>query len=159
MSHDCKTCHGIRNFLIGFDQWANTWFGGDPQETISSRAGKAQRKGRRWAKVLCWGLRRLGKRKSWRLMRLSPLRADSQRLSWQETRRRRLRTWGHMHFGVLGEKTARGPARLAPYEKNIFQMRYRSAHIDVDPNFAGSDNRHAAKRPSSAAEVFQLQST
>ena len=28
------------NVLIGFDQWANTWFGGDPDETISSRLGK-----------------------------------------------------------------------------------------------------------------------
>ena len=28
------------NVLIGFDQWINTWFRGDPDETISSRIGK-----------------------------------------------------------------------------------------------------------------------
>ena len=28
------------NVLIGLDQWINTWFRGDPDETISSRIGK-----------------------------------------------------------------------------------------------------------------------
>lgn len=41
------------NLLIALDQFANTVMGGDPDETISSRAGKAARKGRRWACVLC----------------------------------------------------------------------------------------------------------
>ena len=49
----------IHNVLLGFDQWVNTWFGGDPDETISSRAGKAARKGRNWAVGLCWGLDKL----------------------------------------------------------------------------------------------------
>ena len=31
----------IRNLLISLDQLANTVIGGDPDETISSRAGKA----------------------------------------------------------------------------------------------------------------------
>jgi len=34
------------NVLISFDQLANTLLGGDPDETISSRAGKKQRKGK-----------------------------------------------------------------------------------------------------------------
>lgn len=29
------------NWLIGLDQWVNTWFKGDPDETISSRMGKS----------------------------------------------------------------------------------------------------------------------
>ncbi len=37
---------------------ANTILGGDPDETISSRAGKLQSK-RRWAKALCWFLNKL----------------------------------------------------------------------------------------------------
>lgn len=38
---------------IGYDQLANVAFGGDPDETISSRAGKEKKRGRRWACVLC----------------------------------------------------------------------------------------------------------
>lgn len=38
---------------VSFDQVANTAFGGSEDETISSRAGKEARKGRRWACVLC----------------------------------------------------------------------------------------------------------
>lgn len=37
------------NLLISIDQLANTIFGGDPDETISSRTGKLMHK-RRWAK-------------------------------------------------------------------------------------------------------------
>ena len=49
---------GAINMLIATDQWFNTLFGGDPDETISSRAGK--RKGtNRFAKVLCWLLNKL----------------------------------------------------------------------------------------------------
>ena len=44
------------NILIGIDQLGNTLAGGDPDETISSRAGKAKKKGRVWAKVLCVAL-------------------------------------------------------------------------------------------------------
>lgn len=38
---------------VSYDQLANTAFGGSEDETISSRAGKAARKGKRWACVLC----------------------------------------------------------------------------------------------------------
>lgn len=34
----------VINVLIGADQLVNTLFGGDPDETISSRAGKAVRR-------------------------------------------------------------------------------------------------------------------
>jgi len=33
----------ILNWLVGLDQWVNTWFAGDPDETISSRLGKSHR--------------------------------------------------------------------------------------------------------------------
>lgn len=38
---------------VSYDQLANTAFGGDEDETLSSRAGKAARKGKRWACILC----------------------------------------------------------------------------------------------------------
>ena len=38
---------------VSYDQLANTAFGGDEDETISSRAGKASVSGRRWGCVLC----------------------------------------------------------------------------------------------------------
>jgi len=38
---------------VSFDQLANTAFGGNEDETISSRAGKARLKGKPWACVLC----------------------------------------------------------------------------------------------------------
>lgn len=41
------------NLLIALDQFANAMLAGDPDETISSRAAKAQEKGRRWGCVLC----------------------------------------------------------------------------------------------------------
>jgi hypothetical protein len=41
------------DLAIAHDQLANTAFGGDPDETISSRAGKAARNGERWACLLC----------------------------------------------------------------------------------------------------------
>lgn len=44
---------------IGYDQLANAAFGGSEDETISSRAGKAQQSGKRWACVLCRLLDRL----------------------------------------------------------------------------------------------------
>ncbi len=44
------------NVLIGIDQLGNTLIAGDPDETISSRAGKDLVKGRRWARTLCWFL-------------------------------------------------------------------------------------------------------
>lgn len=44
---------------VAHDQLANTAFGGNEDETISSRAGKAARDGRRWGCVLCKLLDRL----------------------------------------------------------------------------------------------------
>jgi len=41
------------NILISLDQLINTIFGGFPDETISSRAGKAQRKGKKWGIITC----------------------------------------------------------------------------------------------------------
>lgn len=41
------------NLLLALDQGINTLLGGDPDETISSRAGKAMLKGKRWGCVLC----------------------------------------------------------------------------------------------------------
>ena len=43
----------IFNILISFDRFANALFGGDPEETISSRAGKALNEDKIWGKVLC----------------------------------------------------------------------------------------------------------
>jgi len=47
--------HGTRarRVTVGFDQLANAAFGGDEDETISSRAGRAQIEGKRWACILC----------------------------------------------------------------------------------------------------------
>ena len=50
------------NVLIGIDQLANAITGGDPDETISSRAGKARRQGRWWGCVLCRLLDRIDPR-------------------------------------------------------------------------------------------------
>jgi hypothetical protein len=44
------------NLLLAVDQAANAVTGGDPDETISSRASKSRGLGRRWARVLCWAL-------------------------------------------------------------------------------------------------------
>lgn len=41
------------NILIALDQFGNALFAGDPDETISSRAGKAMREGKAWGCVLC----------------------------------------------------------------------------------------------------------
>lgn len=41
------------NILISIDQLANTFLGGDPDETISSRAGKKAREGKLSSKLLC----------------------------------------------------------------------------------------------------------
>lgn len=41
------------SLAIAHDQLANTAFGGNEDETISSRAGKAARSGKRWGCVLC----------------------------------------------------------------------------------------------------------
>lgn len=42
------------NILISIDQFANTLFNGDPDETISSRIGKKVKNGKRgWRYSLC----------------------------------------------------------------------------------------------------------
>ncbi|WP_349609172.1 hypothetical protein [Cupriavidus sp. DF5525] len=41
------------NILIALDQFGNALAAGSPDETISSRAGKAQAAGRRWGCILC----------------------------------------------------------------------------------------------------------
>lgn len=53
--------HGRRawRLAIAYDQLANTAFGGNEDETISSRAGRARRQGKRWACLLCRLLDRL----------------------------------------------------------------------------------------------------
>jgi len=43
----------IKRILISIDQLGNTLTGGDPDETISSRAGKARREGKWWGCQLC----------------------------------------------------------------------------------------------------------
>lgn len=40
-----------RRLLVALDQLGNTLFDGDPDETISSRVGKAALNGKRWALV------------------------------------------------------------------------------------------------------------
>ena len=55
---ECKICKYVWNILISIDQLANTILGGDPDETISSRAGKRQHE-QKWAKWLCWALNKL----------------------------------------------------------------------------------------------------
>lgn len=47
------------NILIGLDQLGNTLFGGAPDETISSRAGRAMHAGHRAGAWLCRALNRL----------------------------------------------------------------------------------------------------
>lgn len=47
------------NLLVAVDQLANALLGGDPDETISSRAAKAAARGRRWGCVLCRCLDRI----------------------------------------------------------------------------------------------------
>ena len=49
------------NVLVGFDQLANAVFGGDPDETISSRCGKREHSNR-FCKWLCSILHRLDPR-------------------------------------------------------------------------------------------------
>jgi hypothetical protein len=43
----------ILNWLLWYDEGLNTLTGGDPGETVSSRAAKAQVEGKRWGCVLC----------------------------------------------------------------------------------------------------------
>ena len=47
------------NWLILLDEAGNTLAGGSPNETISERAAKARKAGRRWGCVLCGLLNRI----------------------------------------------------------------------------------------------------
>lgn len=46
------------NLIVWLDQGINTFFAGDPDETVSSRAAKAKRQGHCWGCALCWLLDR-----------------------------------------------------------------------------------------------------
>jgi hypothetical protein len=43
----------IFNILVAIDQLVNSFLAGAPDETLSSRSGKAADKGEKWACVLC----------------------------------------------------------------------------------------------------------
>lgn len=43
----------LLNLVVWLDQGLNTLTGGDPDETVSSRAAKSARRGHRWGCVLC----------------------------------------------------------------------------------------------------------
>lgn len=49
------------NVAVGLDQSANAALHGDPDETISGRAGKARRQGVKWGCILCGILDRIDK--------------------------------------------------------------------------------------------------
>jgi hypothetical protein len=49
------------NLAVMVDEVGNTLTGGSPNETISSRAGKAQAEGKRWGCVLCKLLNKIQK--------------------------------------------------------------------------------------------------
>lgn len=43
----------LLNVMVWLDQGLNTLTGGDPDETVSSRAAKAMKEGRKWGCILC----------------------------------------------------------------------------------------------------------
>ncbi len=53
-----RVCKYIWNILIALDQLLNALLGGDPDETISSRIGKALREGRAgwFVRAIAWTL-------------------------------------------------------------------------------------------------------
>jgi hypothetical protein len=42
-----------KNILLALDQFGNALIGGDPDETISRRAGRARNRGERWGCIFC----------------------------------------------------------------------------------------------------------
>ncbi|MDE3023220.1 MAG: hypothetical protein KGI54_15455 [Pseudomonadota bacterium] len=44
----------VLNLLVSIDCLGNALTGGDPNETISSRAGKAMQEGDKWGCILCY---------------------------------------------------------------------------------------------------------
>jgi len=69
MKNNCRICRYFWNNLIAVDQLVNTIFGGDPDETISSRMGKwgihykddHNNWRHKFAKGLCWLLNLIDK--------------------------------------------------------------------------------------------------
>jgi len=49
----------LRNLAIALDQGLNTLLAGDPDETISSRVGRAALAGKRWGRISEWIIDRL----------------------------------------------------------------------------------------------------
>lgn len=49
------------NLLISIDQFFNALFGGDPDETLSSRMGKHARTGCKFCGAVCWMLDKVDK--------------------------------------------------------------------------------------------------
>ena len=49
----------VRRVLVALDQFGNVVFGGDPDETISSRSARAAERGNRLGKFMCWWLDKL----------------------------------------------------------------------------------------------------
>ena len=47
------------NMLVSLDQLGNTLIGGWPDETVSSRAARSYRAGRRFGRFMCWWLNKL----------------------------------------------------------------------------------------------------
>ena len=52
MKKECKLCKYFWNVALAIDQLFNALLGGDPDESISSRAGKRQHT-QKWALYLC----------------------------------------------------------------------------------------------------------
>lgn len=52
----------FKNVLLALDQLLNALLSGDPDETLSSRAGRARDRGERWGCILCGLLDRLDRR-------------------------------------------------------------------------------------------------
>lgn len=46
----------VHRVLVALDQFANVLFGGDPDETISSRSARAAQRGDWLGKFMCWWL-------------------------------------------------------------------------------------------------------
>jgi len=71
MNRARATCKYVLNILISVDQFGNTVFGGDPDETISSRIGKIKLKHggripwrRPFIRLIDWGLERIDRNHS-----------------------------------------------------------------------------------------------
>lgn len=61
MSLRVRAGHLAFNVLVALDQLANAVAGGQPRDTISARAYRAQQNGRAWGCLLCRALDRIQK--------------------------------------------------------------------------------------------------